>query len=180
MNGDCVKKYGRDDVNPQLKCQRRILRAIGSGWRPVTPLNRGVSGLEEDAEFLDTCLQRAGHGLAEPDCTESESEQSADEGVPQHEEADECDSDQDDGCAEPELCVEDQGPWILNALSGVFHKAVKLPLGVPGLEWSNATWGRACRPKDKLSGHNSLTHADPFLEGFQPCGHSGCFHCQES
>ena len=71
----------------QLKCQRRILRAIGSGWRPVTLLNRGVSSLEEDAAFLDTCLQRADHGVAEPDCTESESEQSAAEGVPQHEEA---------------------------------------------------------------------------------------------
>ena len=103
-NGDCVKKCGRDDVNPQLKYNRRILRAIGSGWRPLTPLNRGVSGQREDVAFLTTCLQPADCGVAEPDCAESETDQSADEGVPQREEVDDCNSDHEDD-AGAALCV---------------------------------------------------------------------------
>ena len=36
-----AQKYGRDDVLPQLRCQKRLVSAIWRGWLPVTPLQRG-------------------------------------------------------------------------------------------------------------------------------------------
>ena len=35
---DCVAKYGRDDVWPQLQCQKRILLAVARGWQPARSL----------------------------------------------------------------------------------------------------------------------------------------------
>ena len=31
-----VAKYGRDDVWPQLQCQKRILLAVARGWQPAS------------------------------------------------------------------------------------------------------------------------------------------------
>ena len=37
-----MRKYSRDDVVPQLECQRKILAAVAKGWVSVVPLLRGV------------------------------------------------------------------------------------------------------------------------------------------
>ena len=53
----CVQRYSRDDVTPQLNCQRALLKVLDSGWRPGVPLQRGVgclvherAGQESDTE----------------------------------------------------------------------------------------------------------------------------------
>ena len=52
LPNQCVKKYERDDVWPQLRCQRKILQAVAGGWCPATPLNRGLATIEEDSLLL--------------------------------------------------------------------------------------------------------------------------------
>ena len=42
------------------------------------------------------------------------------------------------------------GPWLLNAVSGWYHKAVRLDDDAPsecGVLWQGKCWGRACRPQ---------------------------------
>ena len=52
----CVKKYGRDDIAPQLQLPRRLVDVINSGWVPHIPLHHGLTALCEV-----TCGKRGGH-----------------------------------------------------------------------------------------------------------------------
>ena len=77
----------------------------------------------------------------------------------------------DDGCAS----VHD-GPWILNSRTGWCCKAVVIARG--GLAGEGGVlYGLGCRPMGHLADWYQLRLTDPEIEGFQPCGHTGCF-CQ--
>ncbi|OLQ03505.1 hypothetical protein AK812_SmicGene13561 [Symbiodinium microadriaticum] len=140
--GKSVRKYRRDDVLPQLNCQHRLLGAIGKGWRPVTPLQRGVVILDDAQGFVPTCNADAD---TEPEVSGDEVEQLADDCPVQafdcvapsdgeedaegtassgSEEclasADELDCDSEDGSNYV-------GSWIVNLSSGLFHKACEDP-----------------------------------------------------
>ena len=54
----CVPRYGRDDIEPELRCQRSLLRALDEGWVPRIPLARGIHELK-----LDVPAVNAGFGL---------------------------------------------------------------------------------------------------------------------
>lgn len=47
-------KYGRDDLAPQLRCQKSVLAAIDNGWTPAVPLDRGLHTLHVDSKCLET------------------------------------------------------------------------------------------------------------------------------
>ena len=123
-----VKKYGRDDVWPQIRCQNKIRQAVANGWYPATPLNRGLDTLEEDAG----CLARLRQDI---DLTESESESEAD--MSHCAESSAAIMSDDDGISSDEdECEEDAssslaaGPWLLNTRSGWCHKSVQVMAGV--------------------------------------------------
>ena len=172
--GKSVRKYRRDDVLPQLNCQHRLLGAIGKGWRPVTPLQRGVVILDDAQGFVPTCDADAD---TEPEVSGDEVEQLADDcpmqafdGVAPSDgeedaegtassgseeclaSADELDCDSEDGS-------DYVGPWIVNLSSGLFHKACEDPCGHKGISWRGKSWRRACRPSAVLCGLYALRAA---------------------
>ena len=51
--GKSVRQYSRDDVLPQLDCQRKVLRRICAGWVPVTVSQRGVARTAADLDWTD-------------------------------------------------------------------------------------------------------------------------------
>ena len=66
---ESVRKYGRkNDILPQLQCQRRVLKKIALGWRPEMAVQRGVQGAAEDPSVTEQLL-----GPATCDSTDSES-----------------------------------------------------------------------------------------------------------
>ena len=48
----CVPRYGRDDIEPQLRCQRSLLRALDEGWVPRIPLARGLHEFKLDVSAV--------------------------------------------------------------------------------------------------------------------------------
>lgn len=65
----CVAKYSRDDIEPQLRCQRAVVRAVEAGWIPGTPLDRGVSSMQSRADSVadsDTEQSGVSDGEGEP------------------------------------------------------------------------------------------------------------------
>ena len=65
----CVAKYSRDDIEPQLRCQRAVVRAVEAGWIPGTPLDRGVSSMQSRADSgADSDTEQSGvsDGEGEP------------------------------------------------------------------------------------------------------------------
>ena len=42
----CVPRYGRDDIEPQLRCQRQVLDAVDRRWVPNVPVDRGLHFLQ--------------------------------------------------------------------------------------------------------------------------------------
>ena len=57
----CVAKYSRDDIEPQLRCQRAVVRAVEAGWIPGTLLDRGVSSMQSRADSgADSDAERSG------------------------------------------------------------------------------------------------------------------------
>ena len=45
----CVPRYGRDDVELQLRCQRQVVDAIDREWVPYVPVDRGPSPMSQGA-----------------------------------------------------------------------------------------------------------------------------------
>ena len=163
----CVKKYGRDDVWPQLLCQAKILKRVRNGWCPHVPLNRGLNAwpVAEDTAVLASLRKESDH-------TDSESEDEA-----QGRSAQLKDSSSDSYTGESDESVESveteyMGPWLLNARTGWYHRTLKVETH-EGRDESQ--WCLACRPSTVLSAWYELRDMDPGLKGFQPCGHWGCF-----
>ena len=182
LKSDCVVKYGRDDVLPQLRCQESILRAIWRGFVPVTPLQRGVAGLRDDPQVISALIPANANNIPVLQSVDTESESDEEsrpregDNLPLEDDEEDLDSDGPSAIdVEDADVLEDEGPWVVNATSGVFHKAVLLASDAKGLEWKGRQWGRACHPRDPISTQNELVHLDPFVQGFQRCGHSGCY-----
>lgn len=77
---------------------------------------------------------------------------------------------------ELEVDEEDEGPWLVNGLTGWFHRLVESDEGgVNCIEWNGKTLVRACRPCAAVPPHYKLMESFPLLQGFQCCAHSGCF-----
>ena len=160
-----------------MNCQHRLLGAIGKGWRPVTPVQRGVVILDDAQGFVPTCDADAD---TEPEVSGDEVEQLADDCPVQafdsvapsdgeedaegtassgSEEclasADELDCDSEDGSNYV-------GAWIVNLSSGLFHKACEDPCGHKSISWRGKSWRRACRPSAVLCGLYVITDRSPF------------------
>ena len=159
----CVAKYSRNDIAPQLRCQRAVLRAVQCGWIPGAPLDRGVLSMQSGVgSGADSTTDESGESDEEGElrevCSESGSDSDRPVGCSDEEESD-LDLDLDDtGHAAATYA----GPWLVNYISGVAHKAV------------NGGLCMACRPAAQL--HNSYEKWDsnPLLMGFRACLHSGC------
>ena len=159
----CVAKYSRNDIAPQLRCQRAVLRAVQCGWIPGTPLDRGVLSMQSGVgSGVDSATDESGESDEEGELREVCSELGSDSDRPvgcSDEEESDLDLDLDDmGHAAATYA----GPWLVNYISGVAHKAV------------NGGLCLACRPVAQL--HNSYEKWDsnPLLMGFRACLHSGC------
>ena len=165
LPNEAVRKYGRDDVWPQLRAQHRILSAVARGWRPSVPLLRGLDSYPEDRKELESLLPGA-------DFTDTESEgERSDNSVSQNTGSDTGSEDMADSDAESvnsstSDCEKFQGPWLLNTRNGWVHKAVSRTTG---------GWALACKPWLQVSSWFELCQNDPRPAGYQPCGHSGCF-----
>ena len=69
--------------------------------------------------------------------------------------------------------LEFAGPWLLNARTGWYHRAAHHK--TDGVDADEKHWRLPCRPTAPISDWHELQHTDPGLQGFQPCGHWGCF-----
>ena len=169
--GKSVRKHSRDDVLPQLDCQRKVLRHIAAGWVPVTALQRGVARTAADLDWNDV-------GQAESACVDVVG-QAADEGEVAQEATDpESDSgssrasasSEEDWCGSEDEAeeLEFTGPWLLNAKSGWYHKTAVV---------SSEPCVRhlACRPQMVLRAGYVLHLENPCGRGFSACQHVGCW-----
>ena len=70
------------------------------------------------------------------------------------------------------------GPWLVNVVSGWYHKAVCLEATVPsdcGVLWEGKRWGRMCRSQARCQATYEVADVNPFFKGFSACRHAGCF-----
>ena len=118
---DSVRKYGRNDILPQLQCQRRVLKKIALGWRPERAVQRGVQGVAEDPSLTQDLL-----GSATCDSTDSESSEENGAESSSDQSSSQASSDAS-GLAdeEEEELLNDTGPWIVNEASGCCLRAVQ-------------------------------------------------------
>lgn len=169
---DSVRKYGRNDILPQLQCQRRVLKKIALGWRPERAVQRGVQGVAEDPSLTQDLL-----GSATCDSTDSESseENGAESSSDQSSSQASSDASGLADEAEEEL-LDDSGPWIVNEAGGCCHRAVQCAEhSGRGLQFQGLVWGIACRPAVVLNQSYKIVNDDPFIQGFERCGHCACF-----
>ena len=118
LPNDCVAKYGRNDVWPQLQCQKRILLAVARGWQPARSLQRGFHTVAEEASVITALCPQT-----EQTDTESECEEMGPAAVDLLSEQEGADSDDGDACpmyhgGEP------VGPWLVNTKTGWSHRTV--------------------------------------------------------
>ena len=167
----CVAKYSRDDVVPQLRCQRVLLKALAEGWVPHIPLERGMERLHLASQHH----QVTGIVQPGPSVVREAGEVADDSSATSH-----SDSDSDSGASSDTECVSDldaeeekqsgwKGPWMLNVLSGIIaHRACM----IQGKK--QAEVALACRPGACLHDGYQQWDTDPCLVGFMPCRHRGC------
>ena len=174
----CVSKYGRDDVLPQLRCQRVVLDKLATGWEPFVPLRRGTTHLLDlHGPPLDVAAAKAtGEDVAcnsvEQAVSGSDTEVSEDEdSVAEGSVCSNCDSDEDSCCDSDDDALLFDGPWVVNNNTGWYHKAV--PVAESALCFNGQCWGLACRPKAKMEASYRVMESSPGLQGLC-CGHSGC------
>ena len=178
----CVEKYRRDDVLPALRCQRSVIKAVRAGWVPCTALARGIVAVpEKDPGAL--LVQRCEPGEMESDTETEDEDDGSDASSMLAADCDELDTDsvQSDALsaasdAENEVLLE-AGPWILNLVSGWYHRAVRREPSTRAAASEEAQYGKACRPGGELGDRYEVRTKDPGMEGFSPCHHSACFGC---
>ena len=169
--GKSVRKYSRDDVLPQLDCQRKVLRRIAAGWVPVTALQRGVARMAADLDWNDVgkaesacddfVVQVAEEGELAEEATDPESDSDSSRASASSEEDWSCSADE----AEE---LEFTGPWLLNAKSRWYHK-----LTVSSSE--PCVRRLSCRSQLDLHAGYVLNFDNPCGMGFSACQHVGCF-----
>ena len=105
----CVQRYSRDDVTPQLNCQRALLKVLDSGWRPGVPLQRGVGCLVHERAGQESDTESDSSGSSSSSAALSDLDN------------------QSVGGSENSLsdAADLEGPWLLNTLSGVADKRIK-------------------------------------------------------
>ena len=142
---------------------------------PCAALARGLVAVQEQDPRE---LLLAGHCELDSDTeVEAESGDSDLDGL----DASEADSVQSDAlsvASEPEADVLNyQGPWILNTVTGWFHRSVQCESADSGsmLQYDDHIIGKACRPSRALGDHYELRLLDPGLDGFRACRHGACF-----
>ena len=168
----CVRRYSRDDINPQLKCQCRVLEQLKKGWRPYVPVDRGLGRVDE-ALFAEVPPLSAGDA---PAAALSDTEDESDEGEireePEVGEVDNFsetgtvfDSESEAGEVEEVVPLDDladcDGHWLLNVISGCAHKSV----------WCKArkVWALACRPSLSLGDQYEHWTRNPGFRGLARC-----------
>ena len=158
----CVQKYGRDDVVGQLRCQSSVLDAIEQNWAPKIPLERGIRALQTPVSVRPSGSKYA---VVEDSETESESSQGESSSVvtSDGEQSSECD---DVDVVASEL-VEFEGPWIVNTVSGVGHRALSV-------DEDDSNWCLACRPGSVMHAGYEMRFDNPWFDGFRLCRHRGC------
>ena len=177
----CVPRYGRDDVEFQLRCQRALLRSLDEGWVLKIPLDRGVHelvlqdmGPQASAVGVQRCPDSAS-SLPDVVCAPSDSHRaSARSGDAMETESDSDESsfssDAESSASVDSLSEETPepvaGPWLLNIRSGVFHKSLCSKGGLLVL---------AYRPQSEVHGGFELREVNSLFQGFSACRHSGCF-----
>ena len=142
-----------------------MLEALKSGKLPHVPLDRGLNQLDVD------CLPAISVPLAvhlasntkedgELDSNTSSDSSSSSSSSPRSSAAPSddvsCESDLEDAPGR-------SGVWIVNATSGVVHKAVAMEDG---------QWVLACRPSAHM--HEGYIRWSQQPSGFTPCEHNGC------
>ena len=135
---DCVAKYGRDDVWPQLQCQKRILLAVARAWQPARSLQRGLHTVAEEASVITALCPQT-----EQTDTESECEEAGQAAVDLLSEEEGADSDDGDACPLYRGC-EPVGLWLVNTKTDWPHRAVSG--SDAGVVSDGLRWGLACRP----------------------------------
>ena len=178
-----VPRYGRDDVEPQLRCQ--VVDAIDREWVPYVPVDRGLHFLQLEATcsapatpVIPSPLSQDAHSpvvaknlrdLLEVNSdapTEPESESEAESAFSSDcSDAGAVESVASAGSLEGEGASEHcfSGPWLLNIRSSIFHKAIR--------NVQEDSHMLACRP---LHDGYELRRRNPRFEGFCACRHSGC------
>ena len=172
MPNTCIKKYGRDDVWPQLLSQKKVLKRIACGWCPHVPLSRGLGSKSsmEDATVLASLCKDLDLTDSESDPEEACSGPSSIRDASSDSDAGESDAGHADETTEE---LEFAGPWLLNARTGWYHRAAHHT--TDGVDADEKHWRLSCRPTAPISDWYELRRTDPGLQGFQPCGHWGCF-----
>ena len=146
----------------QLRCQSSVLDAIEQNWAPKIPLERGIRALQTPVSVRPSGSKYA---VVEDSETESESSQGESSSVvtSDGEQSSECD---DVDVVASEL-VEFEGPWIVNTVSGVGHRALSV-------DEDDSTWCLACRPGSVMHAGYDMRFATPWFDGFRLCRHRGC------
>ena len=174
----CVKRYSRDDINPQLSCQRKVVAKLRGGWRPYVPVDRGLGRVDAAVFEMHVPALPQVDKDSEPGEIPSDTESEA-ESVDAEAAADtasdsehgelESDSEASVASAAPTLAdlADLEGSWLLNTVSGCAHKSV----------WCREleTWVLACRPSLQLGNQYEHWTCNPCFHGFRSCGHSGCW-----
>jgi hypothetical protein len=169
----CVRKYGRNDVIPALRCQQAVLTAAAAGWLPRSSGRRGAEP-ETEEKRPAVALQHPGELLGAPREKEPGIRNDLAEQGLEHEPSEAALSDVDSDVGEAEvpnvtshvLVEKPDAPqrWILNTFSGIYHAAA----------WRDNTWRKACKPAAVLGSHYDVKEADPALEGHSICKHIAC------
>ena len=181
-----VQKYGRDDLVGQIQCQRDVLAAIHGGWVPTVPLHRGVSSLPAQCVFeageiagereplsshphrraaVNQVSELVGSEPCSAFCRDEETEEESVDSEVSCSPASSSGSESEVECVTSGSVSSYAGPWLLNCVTGWFHKAISS---------GNACdeWKPACRPKTSGNGRFELLCTDPSFQGWIPCGHS--------
>ena len=129
---------------------------------PSIPLERGIQALQMPASLQPSCRQ---HEVFDASETESESSQgdSSSAATSDGEQSSEYD-DLDNDASE---LGEFEGPWFVNIVSGVGHRALSV-------DEDESTWRLACRPGSVMHAGYEMRFENPRFDGFRLCQHRGC------
>ena len=146
----CVKRCSRDDINPQLSCQRKVVAKLRDGWPLCACGQRPRPPSDTEAESVDAEVSADPASDSEPGEFESESEASVASVAP----------------ALADL-ADREGSLLLDAVSGCAHQSV----------WCSEleSWVLACRPSLQLGKQYEHWTCFPCFHGVRSCGHSGCW-----
>ena len=201
----CVPRYGRDDIEPQLRCQRSLLRALDEGWVPRIPLARGLHELRlgapavnvgfslgpaplpavipsivEDGEVVDSHPVtsnpiRPSLSLPKNDILPVAPSDLAESG-----DDTEAESESDESCfpsdAESVASADSLADLPRDLPVGPWLLNIRSGVFHKTISKSKGSYAMACRPQVAMHDGLELRKTNPRFEGFSACRHSGCCH----